>query len=117
MTAMANPLRFPQNTHVAHVRTTSDGTHETELSFHESGPFELPTNLEHQIVEARRMISEEDQIYQANPQAYGELMGDFPMHELEGDCPMHDIEDDAPRKILPISTTLLRTWLTLHSHL
>ena len=97
MTAMANPLRFPDNTYVAHARR-SDDTYETERSSIESGPFQLSTVSQNEVAEARKKKFESDHTYHANPQTYGELTGEFFVNELEGDYPASEIEEHLPRK-------------------
>lgn len=92
MTAMANPLKFPENTYVAHIRR-SDDTHGTERSSNGAGPFELTAISQNGEEETRKNKFESDQAYQANPQTYGELTGVFFVNELEGDYPPREIEE------------------------
>jgi hypothetical protein len=95
MTAMANPLKFPENTYVAYIRR-SDDTHGTERSLNEAGPFELTISQNRE--ETGKNKFENNQAYQANPQTYGELTGEFFVNELEGDYPPRETEEYLPRK-------------------
>jgi hypothetical protein len=97
MTAMANPLRFPDNTYVAHARRP-DNAHETKRSSIKSGSFQLTTILQNAEAEARNKKFENDHGYRTNPHTYSELTGETFVNELEGDYPARGIEEYVPRK-------------------